>query len=266
MRQVTMRHQRVFAWISLLGALAAALAALGDIAAVRAGLTGYAQGLRLMVPVTAIGAAGLIAGLIWLMRALIGNNSACGRIAAIGLCGALVVVGIPLREAWLAWTKPPIHDISTDIGDAPQFRALLKLRGAAPNPPDYDGPKTIAFNGERLSVALAQRYSYRDIKPLQQLRGPYTQDEFYRKYFWRALNAVNALGWQVAGYDIKTGRIEAASASLWFGVKSDIVIRVRLAGSYGVTVDIRAKSRIGDNDRGRNAALVRDFIARVRGG
>ena len=47
---------------------------------------------------------------------------------------------------------------------------------------------------------------------------------------------------------------------------SDIVIRVRPAGAIGVRVDIRAKSRIGEADRGHNAELIRDFLTKVKGG
>jgi hypothetical protein len=32
------------------------------------------------------------------------------------------------------------------------------------------------------------------------------QKEFLRKLFWRALNAVHALDWQVASFDLKSGR------------------------------------------------------------
>ncbi|MGB8602404.1 MAG: DUF1499 domain-containing protein, partial [Rhizomicrobium sp.] len=80
------------------------------------------------------------------------------------------------------------------------------------------------------------------------------------------LNAVQALGWQVASYDAKTGAIEATDASFWFGVVSDIVIRVRPAGAIGVRVDIRSKSRVGGADCGRNARLIRAFISKVKGG
>jgi hypothetical protein len=40
---------------------------------------------------------------------------------------------------------------------------------------------------------------------------------------------------------------------------------VRPAGAIGVRVDIRAKSRIGQKDAGRNAELIRDFLSREKG-
>ena len=117
-----------------------------------------------------------------------------------------------------------------------------------------------------MTTALAQKNAYPDIKPLELLAGKTPQHEFIGKFFWRALNAVNALGWQVASFDAKKGRIEATSTSLWFGTVSDIVIRVRPAGQIGVRIDIRAKSRVGSSDAGRNAELIRDFISREKGG
>jgi len=174
-------------------------------------------------------------------------------------------VGIPVDNLWLAYSLPPIHDVSTDIGNAPQFHTLLAWRKGAPNPPSYDGPLIVRYEGERITTALAQKYAYLDIKPLELLAGNTPQKEFLRKLFWRALNAVNALDWQVASFDLKSGRIEATDTSFWFGTVSDIVIRVRPAGAIGVRVDIRAKSRTGAADRGRNAALIRAFLRKEKG-
>ena len=61
----------------------------------------------------------------------------------------------------------------------------------------------------------------------------------------------------VAGKDL---RIEATSKSLWFGRISDIVIRVRPAGSIGSRVDVRSESRDGELDHGRNAARLKAFF------
>ncbi|MGZ5999862.1 MAG: DUF1499 domain-containing protein [Rhizomicrobium sp.] len=46
---------------------------------------------------------------------------------------------------------------------------------------------------------------------------------------------------------------------------SDIAIRVKPAGKIGARLDIRSKSRIGENDMGMNAAIVRDYIKAVQG-
>ena len=61
-------------------------------------------------------------------------------------------------------------------------------------------------------------------------------------------------------YQTKDGMIEASFTSFWFGLTSDIAIRVKKAGKIGARLDIRAKSRTGENDMGMNAALVRDYM------
>jgi hypothetical protein len=260
-----MRYQPIIAKIAfgafVLGLLIALAASFGT----RLGYWDYALGVKILIPGVAIGAIGLIAGLVWIWRALAGNNSTGWRFGAAGLIGAVLVVGVPADSLWLSYSLPPIHDISTDISDAPKFDTLLDWRKGAPNPPDYDGPNLVSYGGERMTTALAQKYAYVDIKPMEFLAGRTSQKKFFAARFWHALNAVNALGWQVASFDLKSGRIEATDTSFWFGVVSDIVIRIRPAGSIGVRVDIRSKSRIGTSDMGRNAEIIRDFLPRMKG-
>ena len=62
---------------------------------------------------------------------------------------------------------------------------------------------------------------------------------------------------------VKDGRIEATAQSFWFGRTSDIVIRVRRAGSIGARTDARAESREGTIDHGFNIFLLRDFKAKA---
>jgi hypothetical protein len=262
---LTMRTQPLLARISFAAFFAGAAIALAACAGTRLAVFDLDLGLKLLVPGLAIGAAGLIVGAAWIWRALALNNSTGWRYGAIGLLGSAILVGIPANHLWHVYTLPPIHDISTDIGDAPAFVALLAQRQGAPNPASYDGPVMVIYQGEKMTTALAQKNAWQDIKPLERLAGTTPQHEFVAKYFWRALNAVNGLGWKVAAFDAKSGRIEATSKTLWFGTISDIVIRVKPAGKIGVRIDIRAKSRTGVSDAGRNAELVREFLAREDG-
>jgi hypothetical protein len=258
------RSQRILALASLTGFAVGAIFALTGCFGANFGAWPVDRGMKLLGAAIATGAVALVCGAVWLTRALQANDGASGRIGIVGLAGALILVGIPAHHLWLEFSLPRIHDVSTDIGDAPAFHDTLTLRKGAPNPADYDGPQVIRFDGKRVTVAVAQKYAYPDIKPVERLAGTIPQKEFISKYFWRSLNAVNALGWQVAGYDAKAGTIEATSASFWFGIVSDIAIRVRPAGAIGVRVDIRAKSRIGTADHGRNAELVRTFMRRIK--
>ena len=259
-----MRYQPILAKVAfgsfLLGLAVALTAAFGT----RLGFWDYALGVKLLVPGVAVGTVALGSSIVWIARALAANNSLGWRLGGIGLIGSLLLVGIPADNLWHRYTLPPIHDISTDIGEAPQFHTLLAWRKGAPNPASYDGPVVVSYGGERVTTALAQKYAYPDVKPVERLKGQFSEKEFTGKMFWRALNTVNALGWQVASFDFKSGRIEATDTSFWFGVVSDIAIRVRPAGAIGVRIDIRAKSRVGTSDKGRNAEIIRDFLPRMK--
>lgn len=222
-------------------------------------------GVELLVPGVAFGVIGFFTGLAWIWRALAMNHSLGWRLGGIGLIGSSLLIGIPANYVWHCYTLPPIHDISTDIGNAPKFHTLLARRKGASNPARYDGPQTVVYDDEEMTTAVAQKNAYPDIKSIYGLDDRTPQRELVARYFWRALNAVNALGWRVASFDLKQGRIEATDASFWFGTVSDIVIRVRPAGAIGVRVDIRSKSREGQCDAGRNAALVRDFMTLEKG-
>ena len=261
-----MGYQSLFAKGALGGFVTGLGVALAATLGTRLGFWDYALGVKILVPGAALGGLGFVCGAAWLAHALWANESQGWRIGAVGLIGSALLAGIPLDALWRAASLPPIHDISTDIGQAPGFETLLAWRKSAPNPASYDGPLFVRYGGERMTTALAQKYAYPDIKPLELLAGDTPQKEFVRKLFWRSLNAVNALGWRVASFDLKSGRIEATDTSLWYGIVSDIAIRVRPAGAIGARIDIRAKSRIGTADMGRNADLVRDFLAKAKGG
>ena len=259
-----MRYQPILAKAAFGGFLLGLAVALTAAFGTRLGFWNFALGVKLLVPGVAVGIVALGCGAAWIARALAANNSLGWRLGSIGLVGSALLVGIPADSLWHRMTLPPIHDISTDIGEAPQFRTLLARRKGAPNPASYDGQAVVSYGGERITTALAQKYAYPDVKPVERLKGQFTEKEFYAKMFWRALNTVNALDWQVGSFDFKSGRIEATDTSFWFGVVSDIVIRVRPAGAIGVRIDIRAKSRIGTADGGRNAEIIRDFLPKMK--
>ncbi|GAA0548534.1 uncharacterized protein (DUF1499 family) [Rhizomicrobium palustre] len=260
-----MRHQPLLARLSfaafLIGLTIAAVACGGT----RAGHWTLDFGIKVLIPGLGFGITGLFLGAAWIWRALAMNNSLGWRLGTIGLIGSAILTGIPANHLWLTYSLPPIHDISTDIGNAPEFVTLKRLRQGAPNPASYDGPTVVTYGGERMTTSVAQKYTWQEIKSLEPLDNRMPQPRLVAKYFWRALNAVNGLGWTVAAFNLKDGRIEATSTSPFFGIVSDIVIRVKPAGSFGARIDIRAKSRVGQSDAGRNAALVKAFLKRESG-
>jgi hypothetical protein len=253
-----MRFQSVIAKVSFAAFLVAFAMALVASFGTRLGFWSYKLGLLAVLPATAIGLVGLIAGIVWAATALVRNSGDGLRWGVVGLLGAILTVGVPLNGLRLALTSPPIHDISTDIEYAPQFKTLVPLRKGAESGAEYEGPKQVKLHdGRTTTVAALQKKYYGDVIPFAQFIKP-------TKLFWRALNLANGMGWHVVSFDPKEGRIEATDTTFWFGFTDDIVVRVRPAGKLGARLDIRSKSRVGQSDLGANAARIRAYLKRLK--
>ncbi len=164
---------------------------------------------------------------------------------------ALVTGLVPLlvfsaTVGFRGFSKPVIHDISTDLQEPPVFVAALTARNANENSLDYGGPE----------LAKTQKQAYPDIKPLFSTLNK-------TEVFNRSLQTIESLGWTVLAKDAESGRIEAYERSLLFGFVDDVVIRIR-ASDNGSRVDVRSVSRIGEGDFGANAERVRRFLAAMQ--
>ncbi|HEY1614046.1 MAG TPA: DUF1499 domain-containing protein [Rhizomicrobium sp.] len=246
-----------------LGALVVALA-IGLAAALgtRFHLWPYAFCLTAIVPwFFYAGLAAFALGLLWVLAAIFTSSSSGAGFGVVSFLGAIALLAMPLYTLYMvrvARAIPPIHDISTDIEHPPAFSALLAQRPGAVNPPDYDGPRLVRTdNGKSYSTAALQKKFYGDIHSYALFTTP-------AKLFQRAVNAANAMGWNVVSVapDAEGGSIEATDTTLLFGLTDDIAIRVRPAG-VGARMDIRSKSRIGVSDYGENAARIRAYIKRL---
>jgi uncharacterized protein (DUF1499 family) len=199
-------------------------------------------GLRIVFPSV------LVLGIIAVLLSL----SGFGRPGSRGVAIAALTLGwiaalLPALNLYIG-AHSPIHDVSTDTVNPPQFAAVLPLRAAdnATNPTAYDS-----------KTAQLQKATYPDIGPLHLDAQP-------DQVFTRALSAARAMGWEIVATEPTQGRIEATATSFWFGFKDDIVVRITAEGS-GSRVDVRSLSRTGQNDVGANARHIRDFLARIRG-
>jgi uncharacterized protein (DUF1499 family) len=166
-------------------------------------------------------------------------------LAVISLLAGLFFIGMAGRFL-LGRPKPPIHDITTDTQDPPQYVAVLPLRANAPNKTAYGGEK----------VAALQREAYPDIQPLMLNVPP-------RQAFDRALATVREMGWAPVAADAAAGRIEATDQTFWMGFKDDVVIRVR-ATDGGSRIDVRSLSRVGGGDVGTNATRIRTYLKALK--
>lgn len=162
-------------------------------------------------------------------------------VAAAGILVGLVTAGIPWSWLHTAKAMPPIHDISTDVTNPPQFVTIMPLRRNAENSAIYEGS----------AVANQQRAYYPDIRPLVLPIAPSVA-------FDSALREAQERGWQIVDANVSTGSIEAIATTFWFGFKDDIVVRITPAPG-GSRVDMRSVSRVGLSDVGTNANRIRSF-------
>ncbi|NBB93752.1 MAG: DUF1499 domain-containing protein [Gammaproteobacteria bacterium] len=186
------------------------------------------------------GAAAGVLGVILLLVPATRRGGTAVLLASILIGGATAAV--PLLQVQNARSVPPIHDITTDTTNPPEFVAIAPLRAEAPNPVGYPGQET----------AEQQREAYPDIRTLQ-------VDAWPAIVFEHALETARASGWEVIDADETEGRIEATATTFWFGFKDDVVIRIR-GDDGGSAVDVRSKSRVGRSDVGANAARIEAYL------
>jgi len=186
--------------------------------------------------------AGIAALVLLAIQLLFKRNTASLGSALASAVLAVAAIAVPLGMMNTAKNVPPIHDISTDLVNPPEFVAIAPLRADASNPVEYAGAE----------VAEQQRTAYPDLQTLA-----YAQS---KPELVKASNqAIENLGWELVNTDADKGIIEATETTAWFGFKDDMIIRVTDNDSERL-VDIRSKSRVGQSDLGKNAARIHSFI------
>lgn len=258
-----MRSQSLVARAAFDALVLAILVAAAAIAGVRLGQFPYATGILVMWPATGLGLVALLLALWWLRGAIAHNVGSGKRLGLAALLGSLAFLYFPLSNVYYGLTMPAIHDAATDTGEPPQFVALAKLRKPGDNSLVFDGQRMIHYQGKDVSVSYALHLYKNGLitHPHSKLL-PNSADPA-ATVFWHCFEVAKQLGWTIVDQDARQGRIEATAQSFWFGRISDIVIRVRRAGTLGARADARAESREGATDNGFNIFLLRDFKARA---
>jgi hypothetical protein len=254
-----MRFQLTAARLAFASLALAVLTAAGAVAGVRSGALSDAAASTLMIPATVLGVVALLLALLWTRAALASNLGAGKRLGLSALIGALLFLYQPLSYVYAGFASLPIHDATTDPEDPPQFVALAKVPSA--NSRIFDGERHIRYKGEDVTVAYALHDQYPLLTKPHAGLGPQSLPD---KVYWRAFETVKQLGWTIVDASDKDFRIEATDKSLWFGRTSDIVIKIRQAGSIGSRLYMRAESREAGNDHGRNVARLKQFFAHFR--
>jgi uncharacterized protein (DUF1499 family) len=246
------REVTPIATIGLAVAVLAAVAGAGAGLGYRFGLWSLDTGFGLLRYAAYGAIAAMLISAVGLVLARPGGGRRGLYRALAGLVIGAVVFGVPWSYLREAQRVPPIHDITTDPEDPPEFVAVLPLRADAANPPGYGGEE----------IARQQRAAYPAIQPAH---SPLPPD----RTFDLALATVEDQGWEIVAAVPAEGRIEATDTTRWWGFKDDVVVRIRPENS-GSRLDIRSKSRVGIGDIGVNAARVEAFLGdlepRLEGG
>ena len=190
----------------------------------KAGWWHFRIGMLLFAASAAVALVGLVLSLMSIRRSRRG-----ALISALFSGIVLGVVGMALLGGR---GKPPIHDISTDLQDPPEFVTV------SPPQPGLDPEQQVR--------------AYSDLKTLQVALPPPAA-------FQRAVAATQSLGWTLVTADQARGLIEANDTTSWFGFTDDVVVRI-LPSAMGSKVDVRSTSRVGKSDVGKNAERIREFL------
>lgn len=194
---------------------------------------------------TAGGLAGLLVSLIGAGKANFSLTTVSASMSWISMILAVAVVGTSIYFIIRARTVPPIHDITTNFTNPPQFEVLKDKREKAPNEVEYPAGKT----------AELQKEHYPQI-------GPLWLDIDRQKAFRAAVESARVMpNWEIHSVDSTAGQIEATHTIMWFGFKDDVIIRIQNDTTREqVRVDMRSASRIGKSDLGVNARRIKRYM------
>ena len=191
--------------------------------------------------------AGIAALILLVLQILFKRKTVTLGSTIMALLLSTIAIAIPLSMLNKGKSVPPIHDISTDLVNPPEFVAIAPLRADAPNPVEYAG----------VEVATQQRAAYPE---LQTLHYPQSKSELVEA----TKQVIDNSGWQLVNIDANQGIVEATDRTMWFGFKDDVIVRITDKGSERL-VDIRSKSRVGGSDLGKNAERIHKFIEELEG-
>jgi uncharacterized protein (DUF1499 family) len=190
----------------------------------------------------------LAAALISLAGLIAGRNTRPGVLfmGLLGLLIAIVTAYIPWSYKRTVSSVPYIHDITTDVGNPPEFVAARTLRKEGDHPVAYDGPE----------VGAQQKEAYPDLAPLI-TKAPKEQ------VFDVAKSTLASMGLEITDANPADGKLEGVDTTLLYGFKDDMVVRIQ-ESPQGTRVDVRSKSRVGRSDLGVNAKRIRTFLTKLR--
>jgi Protein of unknown function (DUF1499) len=199
--------------------------------------------------------AAVAGGIIALISLLIRVRDRRRRTTFASLAALLLGIGFASYiglQARTARAMAPIHDVTTNLEDVPEFRRL-KVRA--------DNMENIPHMGDRALYDLPpeerwktiHREAYGDLKTIHVPWSP-------AQTILRAAELARERDWEFAAISPDAGLMEAVATSRFFRFKDNVVVRARRAPQGGSYVDMRSISRVGVSDLGANARRIRSFL------
>ena len=178
----------------LVGAVVAAvllpLGALGT----KFGIWGFQGGFLLLAGGTILALLGVVVGLVALVVSRKRGYAEDMPSLLIGIGVSALIIALMGMQFYTALSVPPIHNISTDIVDPPEFSAIVALRGEGTNPLEYNADQ----------LAPLQREAYPWVKPLSLA---VSRSEALKQ----AEAALTTLGLEIVAVDPVAGTVEATA-------------------------------------------------------
>ncbi|CAN5462856.1 long-chain-fatty-acid--CoA ligase [soil metagenome] len=247
--------------VAVLIALAPALLVAAGAVGVKLGLFDQAVGYDLMTRDWAPKAAmlGVATGVLGLIVALFAGFSRLWKKALLALALTIATLGVMVAANAIGGRAPPIHDVSTDWKTPLMLSdAGLAARGGEAQTVEADPSLpvgSLAFAGRRVADVNAETCAA--ARPLILERSPADAYEAVKA-------AIQANGLSIVTDDPMDGRLEATGQSFWYGLKDDLVVRVR-PDTMGARVDLRSIGRTAGGDMGRNCRRVGALLRAARG-
>ncbi len=242
------RRYSVMAGLALVFALIALLVIVSGVFSAHIGLVPDLTGFGIFAIGQALAILALLVSLVGLVRTRHSKRAGRGKATAALVLSALMLLPLVFFLP-TALQVPPIHDITTDTQNPPEFTAIEALRTENDNDLTYAGAP----------VANLQQEAYPQIVPLIL---PLSRAQAFAK----AKSVATELGWEIVSADAATGQIEAVDETALFGFKDDIAIRIGTDETGAAKVDIRSASRVGQSDLGANAARIERFMRALQEG
>ncbi|PVM92616.1 fatty-acyl-CoA synthase [Caulobacter radicis] len=201
----------------------------------------------------------LLTGLLGVVVAMIGGIQRHWRRALLALAITVATLGVFFLATGTPARAAPVGDVATDWKAPLGFSDNVLARRGEAAAPVLDEPSlpvgSELFAGRRVAEVNAETCPA--ARTLVLTRSPADAYE-------AAKAALQAKGLTLVTDDPGEGRLEAAGASFWYGLKDDVVVRVR-PDAGGARVDVRSVARDEGGDLGRNCGRVTGLLKAIEG-